>query len=88
MAVTQFGAPIPGNSLTTHKPGDRPWERPPELNSVEETLSFYMNRLSKQEIMDDFMVVLESGIAIKPLVESLYMASVMRGIHSLDKVCL
>ena len=43
-----------------------------------------MNRLSKQEIMDDFMIVLESGIAIKPLVESLYMASVMRGIHSLD----
>ena len=42
MAVTEFGRPIPGNSLTTHKPGDRPWERPPELASVEDALSLYM----------------------------------------------
>ena len=36
MAVTQFGAPIPGNSLFTHAPGERPWERPAALNTVEE----------------------------------------------------
>lgn len=84
MVVSILKGPVPGQSLASGKPGERSWERPPQLNSVEETLSFYMNRLSKQEIIDDFMIVLESGIAIKPLVESLYMASVMRGIHSLD----
>ena len=84
MAVTQFGAPIPGNSLTTHKPGDRPWERPPELATVEEALSMYMTMLANQDIIDDLMVALEAGIPIKPLVESLYMSSVMRGRHSLD----
>ena len=84
MAVTQFGAPIPGNSLTTHKPGDRPWERPPELATVEEALSMYMTMLANQDIIDDLMVVLEAGIPIKPLVESFYMSNVMRGRHSLD----
>ena len=84
MVVSILKGPVPGQSLASGKPGERSWERPPQLNSVAETLSFYMNRLSKQEIIDDFMIVLESGIAIKPLVESLYMASVMRGIHSLD----
>ena len=84
MVVSILNGPVPGQALASGKPGERSWERPPQLNSVEEALSFYMNRLSKQEIIDDFMIVLESGIAIKPLVESLYMASVMRGIHSLD----
>lgn len=84
MVVSILKGPVPGQSLASGKPRERSWERPPQLNSVEEALSFYMNRLSKQEIIDDFMIVLESGIAIKPLVESLYMASVMRGIHSLD----
>tara|TARA_R110001583_G_scaffold147270_1_gene299342 strand:+ start:51 stop:683 length:633 start_codon:yes stop_codon:yes gene_type:complete len=84
MAVTQFGAPIPGQSLTSNKPGDRAWERPPELSTVEDALSMYMSKLAKQEIVDDLMVALEAEVPIKPLVESLYMASVMRGLHSLD----
>ena len=84
MAVTQFGAPIPGQSLTSTKPGGRAWERPPELSTVEDALSMYMSKLAKQEIVDDLMVALEAEVPIKPLVESLYMASVMRGLHSLD----
>ena len=84
MPVSQFGKPVPGNSLTTHKPGERSWERPPEVASVEEALSLYMRRLANDDIMDDFMVALESGIPIKPMVESLYMSNVMRGVHTLD----
>lgn len=84
MAVTQFGAPIPGQSLTTSKPGERRWERPPEAASVEDALRFYMERLSDEEVIDDFMVAIEAGVAIVPLVETLYLSNVMNGIHSLD----
>ncbi len=84
MQPSMFNASLPGSSLTSGKPGERPWERPSELNSVEETLSFYMQKLSNQEVIDDFMIALEAGVAIKPLVESMYMAGVMRGKHSLD----
>jgi hypothetical protein len=84
MPVSSFGKPIPGNSLTTHKLGERPWERPPELNSIEEVVPYYMKRLANQDVLDDIMVALESGIPLKPLVETLYTSQVMRGIHSLD----
>ena len=84
MAVSQFNGVPPGNSLTTHAPGNRPWERPPQIATVEDALSFYMSSFSNDDTLDDLMVAIESGVAIKPLVESLYTASVMRGMHTLD----
>ena len=84
MAVLEYNKPIPGSSLTSHKIGERQWERPPEIASVEEALKFYMQRLSDEEIIDDFMVAIESGVAIVPLVKTLYLSNVMNGVHSLD----
>ena len=84
MAVLEYSKPIPGSSLTSHKLGERQWERPPEIASVEEALKYYMQRLSNEEVIDDFMVAVESGIAIVPMVETLYLSNVMRGVHSLD----
>ena len=84
MAVLEYNKPIPGSSLTSHKIGERQGERPPEIASVEEALKFYMQRLSDEEIIDDFMVAIESGVAIVPLVKTLYLSNVMNGVHSLD----
>ena len=49
MAVLDFGAPIAGNSLFTHKIGERPWERPVNIDRVEDAISFYMTSLSKED---------------------------------------
>ena len=84
MAASVFNGSLPGNSLTTHATGDRPWERPPQLSSVEESLSFYMRQLSDQDTLDDMLVAIQSGVPIKPLVEALYTSCVMKGVHSLD----
>jgi len=84
MAVTQFGAPIPGQSLAGAKPGERRWERPSEIDTVPDALSYYIERMSDEEITDDMMIALEGGIPIKPLVETLYLTNVMEGKHSLD----
>ena len=84
MAVSDFGAPIPGNSLFTHAPGERPWERPTELNTVEDTISYYMTSLSQEDVLDDLMVAIESGIAINPMSEAITLSQVMRGKHTLD----
>ena len=84
MAASVLNGSLPGNSLTTHATGDRPWERPPQLNSVEESLGFYMTQLSDQDTLDDLLVAIQSGVPIKPLVEALYTSSVMKGVHSLD----
>ena len=84
MEVSDFAAPIPGNSLATHSNGERPWERPPELASVEDALGYYFTNLNAADVIDDLMTVLDMGIAIKPVVETMYLSSVMKGIHNLD----
>ena len=84
MAVSDFGAPIAGNSLFTHSPGERPWERPVSIDKVEDAISFYMTSLSQEDIIDDLMVAIESGIAINPISEALTLSQVMKGTHTLD----
>ena len=83
MEVSSFGAPIPGQSLFT-TPGDSPWERPSELNTVDEALSFYFTSMRDPEIIDDLMTVVDMGIPLAPIVKTMYMSSVMRGLHNLD----
>jgi len=83
MEVSSFGAPIPGNSLFT-TPNDVPWERPSELDTVDDALAYYFTNLRDPEIIDDLMTVLDMGIPIEPIVKTMYLASVMRGIHNLD----
>ena len=84
MAATQFSKPVPGNSLATHKVGERPWERPPQMSTVDETLKFYINKLNDQEVIDDMMVAIDIGIPIKPIVEAMYVSGTMNGYHTLD----
>ena len=83
MEVSSFGAPIPGQSLFS-TPGDSPWERPSELNTVDEALSFYFTSMRDPEIIDDIMTIVDMGIPLAPIVKTMYMSSVMRGLHNLD----
>jgi len=83
MEATNFGAPIPGNSLFT-TPKDVPWERPSELDTVDDALAYYFTNLRDPEIIDDVMTVVDMGIPLEPIVKTMYMSSVMMGIHNLD----
>jgi len=84
MQVSQFNAPLPGSSLALNKLGERPFERPPELNTVEEALEYYFKSFSNDEVIDDIMTVLDMGVPINPVVKTMYMTSVMNGKHNLD----
>jgi NAD(P)H-dependent FMN reductase len=84
MQVSQFNAPLPGSSLALNKLGERPFERPPELNTVEEALEYYFKSFSNDEVIDDIMTVLDMGVAINPVVKTMYMTQVMNGKHNLD----
>jgi hypothetical protein len=83
MEVESFGAPIPGQSLFT-TPNERPYERPSELDTVNDALSYYFTNLRDPEIIDDLMTVVDMGIPLEPIVKTMYMSSVMNGIHNLD----
>lgn len=78
-----FDAPIPGQSLTT-EPGNRPWESPPRLADVEDVIEHYIDRIGDQARTDEMLTILEQGIPVHMLVDTLVSAGVMEGLHTLE----
>ena len=80
---TLFNAPIPGESLVAEL-GGRPWQTPPKMTTVDEAVDYYMERMSSEEFMEQVVDVLESGVPIAVVANTIQLASVMDGIHSVD----
>lgn len=78
-----FDAPIPGMSLTAEL-GGRPWQNKPKYSTVDETIDYYMERMSSEEFMVQLADILESGVPVTILANTIQMASVMDGIHTID----
>lgn len=78
-----FDAPIPGQSLTSEL-GSRPWQQPPQYNTVEEALDYYIPRLESEEVVEQLLDVLEMGIPVTNVADTMQTAGVMEGKHSVD----
>lgn len=78
-----FKAPIPGMSLTT-EPKGRPWENPPQYDDVDEVIEYYVTKLSKENVVDDLVEMMDIGIPIYVIVTGITRLSVMSGIHTID----
>jgi len=76
-------APIPGQSLTAPV-GDRPWQRPPRFPTAEGALSFYIERITQERQTDQLLDLLELGVPVDSLVDTLQLGGVMEGLHSVD----
>jgi hypothetical protein len=76
-------APIPGQSLTAPL-GDRPWQRPPRYNTVEQALEFYMPRLTSERQSGQMIDLLEMGVPVDTMVDAIQLGGVMEGLHSVD----
>ena len=86
MAVSNqpsFDAPIPGQSLTMEL-GSRPWQNPSRFTNVDDTIDYYMERMSNEEFMVQLAEVLESGVPVTSIANSIQLSSVMEGIHTVD----
>ena len=53
-------APIPGQSLTS-EPKNRPWRNPPQLDTVEDAMEYYLPRLSSPELAPRLLEIIERG---------------------------
>ena len=82
-----FDAPIPGQSLT-HELGNRPWQNPPQYTTIEEALEFYIPRLSNTDFLGRMLDIIERGIPLTALAETLTLGGVMQGLHSVDVAVL
>jgi len=78
-----FNAPIPGQSLTAEL-GARPWQHPPQYNTVEEAMDFYAPRILEPQFRDQIVDVMELGIPLTTIANSLQSGGVMQGKHSID----
>ena len=82
-----LSAPIPGMSLTT-EPGSVPWEQPPQYVTLDDVASFYMEKLQNPEAIYELMGLLERGLPIVTIVNTLTKTSVMKGYHTVDTAFL
>lgn len=78
-----FTAPIPGQSLTG-EPGTFPWEKPPQYVTIDDVASFYSEKLDNPEAIYELMDLLEKGIPILTIVNTMIKASLMKGYHTID----
>ena len=78
-----FDRPIPGESLTG-EPRNNPWEQPAQMSNVNEVAAYYIERLDNEEVLQDFGSIIQAGASLAPVVETVYMQGVMRGLHSID----
>ncbi len=79
-----INAPVPGMSLTS-EPGNRPWENPPNLVSVEDAMEFYTRRiLGTPDNYDQILDIIESGLPIRNIANILMKTSIMEGYHTID----
>jgi len=78
-----FDAPIPGQSLTMEL-GSKPWQNPSRFTNVDDTIDYYMERMSSEEFMVQLAEVLESGVPVTSIANSIQLSSVMEGVHTVD----
>jgi hypothetical protein len=83
MTESALMAAVPGQSLTDY-PKNYPWERPPEMIDPNEAIKFHIDRVSDPDIIDNVLDVIEFGVPVKTLSESMMTAAVASGVHSID----
>mgnify|MGYP003116027458 FL=1 len=75
--------PIPGQSLT-HELRARPWQNPPQFNTVEESMDWYLERFDNPEIVQELLSIMEMGIPLSTIANSMQLGAVLQGIHNID----
>ena len=79
----KFNAPIPGESLTAEL-GARPWQKPSQYTTIDEVIEYYLSRMSSDEFIEQLSEIIEMGIPLTTIANTIQMGGVMEGKHSLD----
>jgi hypothetical protein len=75
--------PVAGMAMAAEL-GNRPWQKPPKYATVEEALEFYLPRLTEPQVYDQLLDVMELGIPLTTIAESMQIGAVMEGMHTID----
>ena len=83
----ELDAPIPGMSLT-HELGNRPWQSPPEMVTVEDAIDYYIPRIGNPKSISQVLALLESGAPLTNIAETMTLVGTMEGKHTVDVAVL
>lgn len=61
-----FDAPIPGQGLTD-KPGNYPWEHPPQYTDTMEATEFVWDKLTEPQFAEQVIGMLDAGIPVEAI---------------------
>ena len=75
--------PIAGQSLTAEY-GARPWQSPPQYSTLEEALDWYIPKLTDKAFTSELFDIIEIGIPLTTIANSMQLTAVMQGVHSID----
>ena len=68
----------------THEVGARPWQQPAKLTTTDEVVQDYLTRMQDDSFVQQLVGVLESGVPVTTLANTIQLAGVMEGRHSID----
>lgn len=77
--LSQFDAPIPGESLTA-EPQKYPYERPPQMVDPEEILNYIFRRLSSRQAVFKTLTAIDVGVPLATLTENLILTGAAEGL--------
>ena len=75
--------PVPGQSLT-HEVRARPWQNPPQFNTVEESMDWYLERFDNPELIEEMLSIIENKVPLSVIANSMQLGAVLQGVHSID----
>lgn len=61
------------------------FSQPPQLTDFDEIVEFYIERVSRENVLDDILFLLEGGMPLDNLTKLLVRLIVSEGIHSIEK---
>ena len=73
-----FASPVPGQSLTD-KPGNYPWEHPPQYAGMEEAADYIWNRISEPERAEQIIAMLDAGVPVEVIGRTILFGGFLNG---------
>jgi len=78
-----FDSPIPGEGMTI-KLGSRPWQSPAKLKDIDEVMNHYFNAMSTYDFNYKLIDLLESGVSVFTIADTIQAYNSLEGLHSID----
>ena len=82
-----FGAPVPGQSLTT-PPKNMPFEKPPQFTDPEKAMNYLMAQMTSPQYMPQLLQMMDAKMPIEAIVRSLLFTGFATGKWSVDLAML